>query len=305
MFNSTNTDQLGFNLIHGNNQSCGITFSSKLPQHRLKTAEWPPCFDGNGASYVFDAVSSMFYEPRSNFFYDPKTSLYYGNEKKAYYRFNNEKSPPFEEVLASNHMKTLETCEDSSVFQEIQCSEPDCNQLSEEKSKKLKTLIMVNLKTKQMKTGPSTKTSNEFAPVKTHEQKTQIANIEKWNKISEEVRTEQVELESRRETKKAKLLMKHSRELNQEVERVRKTTKGEPICFICMRKFLSLSKLRLHETASQLHKDNVQKRLQISIMHDMTSINPFDIHLSAGEPGKDMRVFELLSEVCHFPLMKT
>jgi len=291
------TDQLCFNLLHGNEQICGISL-----QQRLKSAEWPPCFDGNGVSYVFDAVSSMFYEPRSNFFYDPKTSLYYGNEKKTYYRYNSQKSPPFEKVFASNYMKTLESSFlNSSMAQGIQARAFECNQGSEEKPKKLtEGSIVVNLKTKQMKTGPSTLCLNDSDVVKTHVQKTQIANIEKWNKIIEGERTEQAEMEARRDAKKVKLLVKHSQELNQEVEAVRKTSRGEPICFICMRKFPSMNKLRLHETASQLHKDNLHKILQMPWIHNMPTKNEVGIHLNAGEHGKDMNIWEL-SELMSSP----
>jgi hypothetical protein len=39
-----------------------------------------------------------------------------------------------------------------------------------------------------------------------------------------------------------------------------KTKSGEPICALCMRRFPSIEKLRLHEIASALHKDNLAKR---------------------------------------------
>jgi len=70
---------------------------------RIKTAsstkshKWPPVFTRRSATYVFDAVSSMFYHASTQFFYDPKTKLYYGNQQKLYYRHCPGQNPPFQE----------------------------------------------------------------------------------------------------------------------------------------------------------------------------------------------------------------
>jgi len=235
--------------------SCG-----KLPQ--LKTTEWPPCFDGNGALYIFDGVSSMFYEPRSNFFYDPKTSLYYGNEKKAYYRYNSMKSPPFEEVLSSNDVKCFDSSVvASSVVQGMQANAAEYNLGSEEKSKNAeKASIVINLKSKSKPTKSSLSGS---AMCVNDTRKAQIANIEKWSKLSEAARIEQAKLEARREAKKADLVVKQLQQQTAVSETMKRTTRGEPICVICMRKFPTTEKLRLHEAASQLHKDNMKKRMHV------------------------------------------
>lgn len=60
---------------------------------KQKKREWPPCFESSGASFIFDARSTMFYEPASDFFYDPKTKLYYSNVRQQYFRYDAEKEP--------------------------------------------------------------------------------------------------------------------------------------------------------------------------------------------------------------------
>ena len=50
------------------------------------------------------------------------------------------------------------------------------------------------------------------------------------------------------------------RMLRQELKNV-VTTSGKPICQICMRKFVSVDKLRLHEQQSELHKANLAKAM--------------------------------------------
>lgn len=67
--------------------------SHKKPRGEPRKREWPPQFEGGGASFIFDARSGMFYEPSSDFFYDPKTKLYYSNKKQQYFRYDEEKKP--------------------------------------------------------------------------------------------------------------------------------------------------------------------------------------------------------------------
>lgn len=47
------------------------------------------------------------------------------------------------------------------------------------------------------------------------------------------------------------------REEGENQKKVPKTAKGEPICLLCRRKFLTLAKLAYHEKASKLHQENL------------------------------------------------
>ena len=52
-------------------------------------------------------------------------------------------------------------------------------------------------------------------------------------------------------------------ELSHRTESVVKTSAGEPICTVCMRKFPNMENLRLHEKASALHKQNLAKAKEL------------------------------------------
>lgn len=57
--------------------------------------QWPPHFDTNGGSYVFQAATGCFLEPSTEFYYDPKSKLYYNGRDGSYYRFDASFHPPF------------------------------------------------------------------------------------------------------------------------------------------------------------------------------------------------------------------
>ena len=66
-------------------------------QKNQEPRKWPPQFDEEPSSFVFDARSGMFWEGESQFFYDPKTKLYYSNRQAVYYRYDSNEEPPFVE----------------------------------------------------------------------------------------------------------------------------------------------------------------------------------------------------------------
>lgn len=63
-----------------------------LLQQQLR---WPPHFETNGGSYVYQAKTGCFLEPTSEFYFDPKSKLYYCGKNGAYYSFDEAYSPPF------------------------------------------------------------------------------------------------------------------------------------------------------------------------------------------------------------------
>jgi hypothetical protein len=56
---------------------------------------FPPNFDTNGGSYVFQAKSGCFLEPTTEFYYDPKHKRYYCAKDGNYYTHDASADPPF------------------------------------------------------------------------------------------------------------------------------------------------------------------------------------------------------------------
>jgi hypothetical protein len=215
-------------------------------------AEWPPCFDKDGSLFVFDTRSAMFYESLSDFFYDPKSKLYFGNRKGAYFRYDSAQHPPFVEVQKVDDAVTSASQEEYHGTMDplpIQGARAG-GQLAET----LKPKIAIKLKSKKVKSSAGDtatisviETSTPAVMPKAHKQK--IANIEKWTEKQAELKHESV----------AKGLVGGSTAASRPAIDVRMTAKGEPICVVCRRKFPSIDKLKLHEQASTLHKQNLEK----------------------------------------------
>jgi len=177
----------------------------------------------------------MFYEETSDFFFDPKAKLYYGNKKKAYFRYDDSCDPPFVETQGADpsHGTPMEPVAPSLLLP------PTTLGSTTDKPK-----IVINLKTKKMKTSEAT-TAGSSPIALTKVQKSQVANIEKWQ-------VKQTELKTGSNVPLVPALASS-------VE-IQRTTKGEPICVVCQRKFPSIEKLRLHEAKSELHKTNLEKQ---------------------------------------------
>ena len=185
----------------------------------------------------------MFYEEMSDFYFDPKARLYYGAKKNAYFRYDDSHDPPFVETQRVDPAQgtPLNPVAPSLLI-------PPTLGTAAEKPK-----IVINLKTKKMKTPQAITTSAESASslpiVRTKVQKAQVANIEKWQ-------VKQAELKTGSAASSATAIA-----ANTEIKR---TAKGEPICVVCQRKFATVEKLRLHEAKSDLHKSNVAKQQQVA-----------------------------------------
>lgn len=213
-------------------------------RRQRKTEEWPPSFEKDGSAFVFDSRSAMFYEPLSNFFYCPKSKLYYGNKKKTYFRYEKTKEPPFVQVQKITTEELEQHGDNGGVSQEIiiDRKKDDLANNSNQASILSKPKIAIKLKTKKVKSSSTVTaiTTESTATTLSRVKKEQIANIKKWT-------GKQVEL-------------KHNDDFSKtETTKVGTTAKGEPICFVCRRKFPSKDKLRLHEKASELHKKNLLK----------------------------------------------
>lgn len=178
----------------------------------------------------------MFYEAKSDFFYDPNSKLYYGNKQQ---------------VCVMDDMSTA-AC--SLLFWQ--------------------TYYRFDEETKRFEEVEKTATSataddetNNLLP-QTTKTKTDGA------KISIKLKTKSLGSKAKKahatEAKLPKVSTQHARDISKWTERqseketptVPRTTKGEPICLLCRRKFPTLAKLEYHEKASQMHRDNLAQQQQ-------------------------------------------
>ena len=224
--NVEDVDEFGRAMKKPESSSSG-TSSGKVP-------EWPPKFETNGSSFVFDARSGMFYDADSDFFYDPKTKLYYGNKKRAYYRYNDEARVPFEEVR-----KVDPTTEKMSAEPEAEPALAPIPRPGSSKDSSTKG-ISIKLKTKSLGSSKKSKAAtipSDPSPPSSRQQKQHVADMDKWADRQVEKRVD----------------------ASQE-RTIKRTAKGEPICSLCKRKFPSVEKLLYHERVSNLHKENLAKQ---------------------------------------------
>jgi hypothetical protein len=215
--------------------------------------DWPPCFEKDGSLFVFDTRSAMFYESLSDFFYDPKSKLYFGNRKGAYFRYDSTKDPPFVEVQkVDDAVASASQVGPHGTMDQIPIQATKTGVQSTESSK---PKIAIKLKTKKIKSSCGEKSSISVsespmpsAMPKAHKEK--IANIEKWTEMQAELKQDVVEAGGPGGGNTV---------VSRPASDVRMTARGEPICVVCRRKFPNIDKLRLHEKASELHKQNLQK----------------------------------------------
>ena len=93
------------------------TASASAVAHTPGTSQakspWPPCFETQGGSYLFQPNSGMFLESATNFYYCPKSKLYYNGNDGAYYKYDSSLSTPF--VLFQPPLPTV----DKNVADEV------------------------------------------------------------------------------------------------------------------------------------------------------------------------------------------
>jgi RNA-binding protein 5/10 len=211
----------------------------------------------------------MFYESLSDFFYDPKSKLYYGNKKCAYFQYDDSMSPAFVEIQKVDAGSTQHgaNTQDQEALLASAAAKDHTTMSVTNKSK-----IAIKLKTKKLKSVSSTPVSSSgsfVVPSKSH--KDQIANIEKWTEKQAELKNSvhggKVPLPdansgSQHPQPSARLPAAPPGGVAATISassKIRMTAKGEPVCLICKRKFPTVDKLRLHEKASDLHKQNLRQ----------------------------------------------
>jgi RNA-binding protein 5/10 len=203
---------------------------------------------------VFDSRSGMFYESRSDFFYDPKSKLYYGNKKGAYFCYDDTTNPPFIEVhrmVPAAAAGTTESTPGDASTSTAGATKPDGDAIG-------KAVIAIKLKTKKIKKQKGGSIA-KVVPIVSKVQKEQVANIEKWSEKKAEIQADRPVLPSITVNPPPSIIVPSPSSATTDHAKVATTAKGEPICTICKRKFSTIDKLRLHEKASELHKQNLAK----------------------------------------------
>lgn len=229
----------------------GRLAAKAIPSKKTKVADerekkiWPPCFDSNGSAFVFDTRSGMFYESGTEFFYDPVSKLYYGNKQGAYYRYDDDKKV-FEEVQKVDAAKAEEALAPTPVV-DVAAKPSEAQEKKAAISIKLKTKSLASAKVHKKSTKTKVKASSTTTDPAPRAAKKHAADLAKWSERQAEKRQEH-EKES------------PAPEPAQDAKKIATTAKGEPICLLCRRKFATLAKLEYHETASDLHKENLAKQ---------------------------------------------
>jgi RNA-binding protein 5/10 len=223
-------------------------FGRSLVAKPPKKKKWPPCFETEGGAYVFDTRSGMFYESITDFFYDPKSKLYYGNMQGAYFNFNVS-TKTFEEV------KT-EDMHDAASLNTTHTENTTGSSVSSGNQSK-SVSISINLKTKELPSMKASKKASKSTSAKEAKAKPSAdvaavtsrkhsVDIEKWSE-----RQAEKHLDTVPQLSAGKVPLE---------DKVATTSKGEPICLLCRRKFPTMEKLQYHEQVSALHKENLSKQ---------------------------------------------
>lgn len=233
----------------------------KKRQKMQRDREWPPSFDTEGASFIFDSRSGMFFHPPSDFFYDPKTKLYYSNKKGQYFRFVGsvggdvgEDAPiPFLPVGpggGGGGNAAAATGGESAAERPIGSE-------SEPKSK-----IAISLKTKVLAANSTAKSLHEAASIEKTKLKEQNMAARSKNSSLQDAPTvhKKHEEDMTKWSGRAKEFHDENPDPSSTPRKIQTTSKGQPICLICRRKFPTVEKLEQHEKLSALHKENLAKK---------------------------------------------
>jgi len=255
---------------------------------------WPPIFESNGSSYVFDPRSNMFYEPNSDFFFDCNTKLYYSNKRKAYYSLLEGETGAVFQKLSSTISTTNQSISPPSSSSILPAADPQEPAVVDTKKKGIaihirsKSLSRPRERSKSHGRRSMSRLQADIDVPRDPRQKEQIQNVEKWNnqlslkstiEASREVAlsvasilphpnttsamTNYANLQSVLGIAKATcsdLSIENPVSTSGASPSIITTRTGQPICVLCKRKFASLDQLRRHEEESELHKTNVAKR---------------------------------------------
>lgn len=207
--------------------------------------KWPPLFETDGAAYVFDARSGLFYEGHSDFFFDPKTKLYFGNKQQLYYMHCPGEQPAFVAVQNCENTAPTETPQEEAPLGDTEVKEPSTVDTTVS-SAPHKNKIAISIGTKDLSKVPQEAKHNDDTAAEAHEetpgtQKVAIeifpiqkkictADIEKWSKRAEEIRVQpEPEGITKQQLSEPSLSPNVSDSLS---GKICTTADGRPVCFL-------------------------------------------------------------------------
>mmetsp|Transcript_11749 Transcript_11749/g.25802 ORF Transcript_11749/g.25802 Transcript_11749/m.25802 type:complete len:388 (-) Transcript_11749:60-1223(-) len=258
--------------------------------NRESDSPWPPPFDQAGALYVLDTRSGLFYEQASDFFYDPKTQLYFGNKAQSYFKYDPNTEPKFQPVQSVLNNRKLEEKNESQVTTTGALSKSETTASSDNADTKAEagsTADKVDKSTKKAISFGISLSKKKTPQIKLDSAVSQAAAVASKNaRVTSTESQKQVTVKPQHTlavTSTEVGRKRHSSDISKWIERsneasdqegafsrlkkqtTRKSvitsvsTNGKPVCLLCKRKFADMDKLRVHETKSVLHKENLVK----------------------------------------------
>ena len=214
------------------------------------------------------------------------SKLYYGNKKGAYFSYNETVDPPFvpvQQTITTTAEATSAQQDDSggrdvassasridqggSASPSILATDPvlilpNNNITTGGMNAASKPSIAIKLSTKKLgKKKPISAATSPQLSNKDPKVKKELADIEKWTEKQVELKQERhVSLgQPTKQSTCVPVTAATTGDVASNQKLVKTTSKGEPICVICKRKFGSVEKLQRHEQQSELHKQNLKK----------------------------------------------
>jgi RNA-binding protein 5/10 len=245
---------------------------TSMPLSKQKPA-FPPNFDTNGGSYVFQAQSGYFFEPVSDYYYCPKSKLYYCATDGIYYRYDHSFVPPFRRydppvplVPASN---TSSGTDDGMMS-------PSPSNPGEATAAELARKPVVLSITTMSKGAKGKPVSTTSAPAASAAPSAPISmslpsskkislNLAKWNTVKEEDVEEGKANEKAPANLATVVAPPEAVGDNQAASAVTPAATPAPsgppfVCLLCRRQFNSAEQLIRHENESKLHAENLAKQ---------------------------------------------
>ena len=251
------------NRDYGNGNS---SIDGLLQQPQPQQPIYPSHFQTNGAAYIFDRNSSLFYDSAANFYYDPKSDTYYDCTALKYYFYNNiNPEQPFIECSGDYGANAgTEGYGSTSVSATTSTNnKPKKISISISSKKKIgssKSIPSSN-KNKHLKLSSSERIRTEPSvdpeastepPARKHE----IDNMEKWTKFGKELDPGGKSPDHATAVSSSPIPPETS-----SASSASASTNSSSVakCLLCKRKFPSLGALKKHEDKSPLHLENLRK----------------------------------------------
>ena len=250
------------------NQSSSLVSLLQQPQPRRPI--YPSHFQTNGAAYIFDPNSSLFYDSAANFYYDPKSDTYYDCTALKYYFYNNIINPeqPFIEcsgdyganAAAGGYGSTsiAATTSTNSKPKKISISISSKKKIGSTKSiptsnKNKHSKLSSSSSSKRIRTDPSL--DPDASLLEPLARKHEIDNMEKWTKLGKELDPGGKPPDDITAASSLPIPPATASSASASVSNSSSVAK----CLLCKRKFPSLEALKKHEDKSPLHLENLRK----------------------------------------------